>query len=193
MIEVVLKSIATLYYPVGVSSLRNYDEYIKTVECRNLINRLNESFLITEESGIRKNLLNAFRKNQESEKIEDFTLESFDKCLTFKIEVFEKDLFYQICVNISVLVPYYLVYVLKNGIELEPYQWTNLPERDEESEKNKFKNHLNLISDTVEKEINYNKFPDFLISDVMPNISSSDIELGGFTYFNAFFLNNLKL
>lgn len=193
MIEIVLKNIVELYYPVGISSMSNYDRYIQTPEFKNLTEKTNIVFLASENMLFKEKLLKEFRKNQILEEIRDFTLESFDKCLTFKMDIFEGNILYQIRVNISVLVPYYLVYVLKNEINLETNQWVSYPERDKYSEKNKFENHLNLISNIIESETNYNKFPSFLINKIIPNVSYSDIETGNFTYLNAFFLKDIKL
>jgi len=77
--------------------------------------------------------------------------------------------------------------------EAEPYRWLTLPQRDEAVEIGKFGSQIALISDTIEKKFFFNKFPDSLVNTIIPDINYADVELGSFTYFNAFFLDDVNL
>jgi hypothetical protein len=193
MIEKILKNIAYIYYPLRLCSLKEYDQYTQSDEFKILSGTINRQLLDKDYQNLRKQLLNEFKKNESIQSISDVTLEGHDRCLTFQIEIIESNSLIKICLNVSLLIPYYFIYVLKNDIELEPtYRWLNHPKRNRESEV-KFDEELKLLEDIIKEKINFNKFPEYLIQMTIPEITYVDIELGKFTYFNAFFLDNINL
>lgn len=193
MIDIILKNLATTYYPIGICAFDEFEKYTNTFEYKNLTRKVNSAFSLIRQNGINKQILEELKKNENIKEIEDVTLESSDRCLTYKVNFFEGNVLYQLCLNLSIIVPYYNVYVLKNNFELEPYRWLNLPERDKESEIDKFESSIKFISNIIEQKFLFNKFPDNLINTIIPDINYADVELGNFTYFNAFFLDDLKL
>ena len=193
MIEKDLKNIAYQYYPKGLSSLEDYEQYIQSKEFLNLSTVINNQLSNKDYKESRKHLLKRFKEFRNIQQIEDVTIEKHDRCLSFEIEIIEGNKLIKICLSISMLIPYYLIYVLKNDIELKPkYIWLNHPKRNPESEI-RFESEINLLSKIVEEEMNFNKFPEHLIQAVVPDINYVDIEMGKFTYFNAFFLDNINL
>jgi len=193
MINIVLTNIVKTYYPVNVCALNQNDIYINSIEFKNLIDKINFAFSSIREKKLNFEILEAFKKYDILKDIEEVTSESLDKCLSFKVSFFEDKTLYQLYVNLSVLVPYYSIYVLKNNFELDPYRWINLPERDKESETNKFDSHIKLISEIIQQKTLYTRFPETLLKTVIPDVNYSDIELGCFTYFNAFFLDDIEI
>lgn len=193
MIEIILRNLATTYYPKGICALYSKKEYIETFEFKNLITKINSTFATIVENNFNGRILDELKKNEELKNIKDLTLESSDRCLSFKVDFFEGQVLYQLCVNLSIIVPYYYVYVLKNKFEAEPYRWLTLPQRDEAVEIGKFGSQIALISDTIEKKFFFNKFPDSLVNTIIQDINYADVELGSFTYFNAFFLDDVNL
>lgn len=193
MIELVLNNIVSLYYPFGICASQDYDEYVETLEHKTFIKHLNNNFDLVEELSIDVKILDKLKENVLLKDIKNITSRSFDKCLSYKIEFIEDDFLYQLCLNISLITPYYCIYVLKNRIKLNPYKWVDTPTRDFESEKHKFNNQMNLIKNIIESNYNFSHFPEFLINKIIPNVNYSDIEIGEFTYFNAFFLDDIKL
>lgn len=193
MIEIILNNLATTYYPKKLCAMRDNEAYMKTFEFKNLIGKINSAFELIRENKLNIQILNDLKSNDILKDIEELTLESSDRCISYKISFFEGDVLYQLCINLSVIVPYYYVYVLKNNFELEPYRWINLPQRDEESERLKFNSHIELVSNIIESKTLFNRFPDRLVKTIIPDINYADVELGSFTYFNAFFLDDVNL
>lgn len=193
MIEIILRNLVTTYYPVGICAMRNNKVYIETFEFKNLIRKINSAFISIQENHQNTELLNELKKNDIVKDIEEVTLESSDRCISYKVSFFEGNVLYQLYIHLSVIVPYYYVYVLKNNFELEPYQWTNLPERDKQAEKDKFSSHIELISNVLESKTLFTKFPDIFVKTIIPDVNYADVELGSFSYFNAFFLDDVNL
>lgn len=185
ILEKVLINIAKLNYPTGLCSLNDYYSYINSFEAKNLHKSLNELF---GNQIIRGEILSKFKEHTQIQNIEDVSAESFDRCYTYKIEFLEKNQLYQLCVYISLIVPFYTVEVTKNEISLEPYRWITKPNRDKESENRIFNKQIRLISKIIEKEFSYRAFPENLKNKILPNMSYADIRIGDFTFFNAFFL-----
>lgn len=193
MIEKILKNIAYSYYPKGLCSLKDNDSYILSNEFKALSTTINSLLEDKDYQNSRNSLLAEFSKHDSIREIEDLTTDKHDRCLRFEIQIFEGNTLIRICLNISLLLPYYFIYALKNDIELEPkYRWLNLPERDNQSEV-KFSKEMNLLEKIVNKQTNFTKFPEDLIEKIIPEINYADIELGDFTYYNAFFIDNLNL
>ncbi len=193
MIEIVLRNLATTYYPQGLCAMMDNSAYVDTFEFKNLLKKINSAFELIRENKLNVQILNELKDNDILKNIEEVTLESSDRCISYKISFFEGDVLYQLYINLSVIVPYYYVYVLKNNFELEPYRWINLPQRDGDSERNKFNSHIKLISNIIENKTHFNRFPDELVKTIIPDINYADVELGSFTYFNAFFLDDVNL
>ncbi|MBP4139143.1 hypothetical protein [Flavobacterium geliluteum] len=192
MIEIILKNLAYTFYPVGICAMNNRDLYVDSFEFKNLIDKVNSSFAVIHKERLDSQILDKLKENEILKDFENLTLESSDRCLSYKIDFIEENVLYQLCINISLLVPYYYAYTLKNIIELEPYRWTTLPERDLQAETGKFQSHLAIISNIL-GEMNFNKFPDRLVTEIIPNINYADVDMGNFTYFNAFFLDDVNL
>lgn len=187
-----LKKIAYQYYPKGLSSFEDYDKYLQSKEFLNLSTVIdgisNKSY-----KNSRRELLKKIKEFKNIQNIKDVTIDNLDKCLSFEIEIIEGNNLMKICLNISMLIPYYFIYVLKNDIQLKPeYIWLNMPKRDFESEM-KFVDEINLLGKIVEEVMSFNRFPEHLISVIIPEINYADIEVGEFTYFNAFFSDNINL
>jgi hypothetical protein len=192
MIEIILRNLANTFYPVSICAMNQREEYVKSFEFKNLIDKINSAFDLINDGNLNSQILDLLKGNEILKDIEEVTLEFSDRCLSYKICFFEGKELYQLYINLSILVPYYYIYVLRNNIELEPYRWTDLPQRDKQAENVKFNLHIEAIARVLKKS-NFNKFPDELVTKVIPNINYADVEMGSFTYFNAFFLDDVKL
>jgi hypothetical protein len=193
MIEIILKNLATTYYPRGICAMNDYEKYIETFEFKNLVEKINSAFNTIKDGDLNSLVLNELKKNLTLMDMEDVTSESSDRCLSFKASFFEGNVLSQLYLNMSVIVPYYYIYVTKNKFQSEPYRWVNLPERDVDAEVGEFNSHISFISDVIEKKFSFNRFPDNMVNTIIPDINYADVELGNFTYFNAFFLNDVSL
>lgn len=191
MIEIILKNLAHTFYPVGLCARNDRGAYINSFEFKNLIEKVNSAFADINNKQIDLLILDKLKKNEILKDFENVTLESSDRCLTYKSNFLEGNVLHQLCINISVIAPYYYVYVLKNDIEL-PYRWITLPARDKHLETEKFQSHIKKINEIL-NQLFLNRFPDTLLTKVLPDINYADVEIGSFTYFNAFFLDDVNL
>ncbi|GAB1857513.1 hypothetical protein MHTCC0001_23490 [Flavobacteriaceae bacterium MHTCC 0001] len=193
MIKTVLSNLASLYYPRDVDSISEYDKYVQSDECKRLKSKLNSLFYSKEVKQVKSAILNKVKNYPKIRETKDTTMESFDRCLSFKLEIVENKTLFQICINISLLAPYYVVYILKNNIELAPYRWIGVPVRDKKSEISQYKPEINMICDIVEEVTYYSKIPESIAKIKISDLSYADKGIGEFTIFNAFFLNDVEL
>ena len=194
MIKSILKNIAYLYYPKGISNIEQKEIYQKSLEFKRLLSITN-NFSKENEYTISYNLLlSEFKKHEKLKDIKDVSLLHWqDRALSFEIDFLLDNKLNKLCLNISLLIPYYVVILLENEIELNPYKWVTLPKRNRILEATEYKDLLNLISSIVEDTIKYNKFPEDLVNTILPDLSFNDIRIGNFTFYNAFFLDDNKL
>ena len=191
MIEEILKRLTYTYYPHNKCATENYLEYVKTEEFIRLTTLIEyyQNSSITKK--FKDDLLIEFGKYDFLNDVKDVTVFSWlDRCLSFEISIFDNNNLIRICLNLSLLAPFYLLYVLKNEICYEPYKWLTIPIRDKGEEDIRHK-ELQIISSIIER-LGYNKFPDSLINIVIPDVSFGEIQFGQFTFFNAFFLDEEK-
>ncbi len=188
MIKTILKNIAYTYYPKGIDNIEENEKYIYSEEFKRLLFVKSTFYQMEDNSKQIKLLIDKFLKNNLTNKIQDMTSFDFDRCLSFEIEIVEGDnKLIKICLNISLLIPYYIVYILENEIQLNPYKWITLPKRIKEKEINQYKEHLETISSIVEEITMFNKFPEDIANTIIPDLAFQDIRMGSFTFFNAFF------
>ncbi|MDI1254599.1 MAG: hypothetical protein PSV16_00735 [Flavobacterium sp.] len=192
MIEIILRNLAYTFYPVNICAMNERSKYMNTFEFKNLIGNINSAFADIENDGLSLQILNTFKSHEILKNIEEATLESSDRCITYKISFFEEEVLFQFYINMSILIPYYYVYVLKNTFESKPYRWITSPQRDRQVEIEKFSLHIEMTRNILDA-FNYNRFPDELVTKVIPDINYADVEMGKFTYFNAFFLDDVRL
>ncbi len=188
MIEYIFKNIAYLYYPRRICSINENEKYLNSDEFKRLTVILNEfnsidcnnkSIELIEKEFTQSNILSNFQ---------NMTSFSFDRSLNYVVEIIESDkTLIKICVNISIIIPYYTIYILENKIELNPYKWITIPSRVKEKEKTHYKKYIDEISSILNKVISYNSFPEELIDKVIDDIAFQDSKFGDFTFFNAFF------
>ena len=177
-----LKNIIYCYYPKGINNITEKEKYLNSKEFINLSNLLNsinvETFTNKLETEIKKNI---FFKN-----IQNRTSLSFDRCITFELEIIKNDKLIRFVIELSVLFPYYYIYITENIIQNKPYMWMSLPIRNNELER-KYQSEINMLKIIIEDETGY--FPIFEnIKDVKINdLYFQDVEPENFTIYNAFF------
>lgn len=183
------ENIIKSYYPNDLSSLEDYDKYILSPENKRLSSVKAEAF---HSQKIRQQIdmiISKVKEYKHLEKIEDLTSENFDRCFSLKIDFMEEKYLHQLYIRISVLVPYYTIYVLTNSIIKKPYQWLNQPKRDTKYEKLISKDII-LLQKIVENQTDYTLIKDSILNHKINNISYEDINFGDFTIFNALFTND---
>lgn len=187
MIKTIFKNIAYLYYPKGISNIENRENYLSSNEYTRLTNVI-ANFYNNTDNNI---LMSKLKIHPLLNSMKDVTLlEWQDRALSFEMEVVKnRNKLIKICLNISLIIPYYIIYVLENEIKTNPYKWVTIPKRSEKLELTDYNEHLKLISRIVEEETKFSAFPKNISNVVLPDICFNDLKMGEFTFFNAFFVD----
>ena len=189
MIKNNLKNLAYLFYPKNIDNMLDKEYYLKTYEFKNLSNTLNE-FTNYLESDFYTKIINEIKSIDQFKNITDTTVFNWeDRCISLEIDFLQNSTLNKICIHISFLIPFYIIYVLENEIELNPYKWKTIPTHNKEKENTIFLEKIKTLSLIIEKHTSFNKFPMHLINEIIHDINFQDIEMGEFNFFNAFFLN----
>ena len=193
MIKTIFKNLVYTYYPKGVCDMNESEKYLNSAEYINLSNVINNFINNEEANNNYKMLFHELKNYSFSHNIQDVTLLNWkDRCLSFEIDKVEENILYKICIHISLLIPYYSIYILKNKVQFNPYKYLSSPKRNKSSEVKKFKKDLEKISSIIHKCTYFNKFPEDFIHEIIPDVSFQNNRMGGFTFFNAFFLDDNK-
>ncbi|MEY8863148.1 hypothetical protein [Tenacibaculum singaporense] len=184
----ILKEIAYKYYPRGISSISNHSLYAQSSE--------NKFLLETIKSNVLKAKINSLIYRLEKElklgKVMDFTLfEWVDRCYNLQCLISDKNKVKQIfCINISVITNYYTCYVLEVREKNDNFI-SGFPKRDITLSSNiSFPSNVKEVEKLIEESLSYDKIPLENLNYSFQDINFQDFEMGKFTLFNAFFLNN---
>lgn len=189
MINKILINLVYLLYPRNICAYTEKDKYFISEEYRRL-NQILAEFDTEDGKAFRGTILKKFEKDKTLKNFRDFSLFSIgDRCMTFNITIIENRELYTISLFLSVILPYYVVNVRKNKIEIF-FSDSEITKLENENTETRNINELVLEIETIiEKEFLYRKFPKKLINLVVDDISFQDSEFGYFTMFNAFFNN----
>lgn len=192
MIDKVLKNLVYLFYPKNICAFREKDKYFISEEYRRL-NQIITDFDTDYGKFLRANILKEFENDKTLKDFTDFSLFNIgDRCMTFNMNVIENRQLYTISLFVSVIVPYYVINVQKNIIELffSESEISQLEQKNTETRKiNELVVHIETV---IEDKFLYKKFPNKLLNSIIDDVSFQDSEFGYFTMFNAFF-NNVKI
>lgn len=193
MIKNNLKNLAYLFYPKKIDNILDKENYLKSYEYKNLSNTLKE-FTNYLESEFYTKIIDEIKSIDQLKNINDTTVFNWeDRCISLEIDLLQNSTLNKICIHISFLVPFYIIYVVENEIELNPYKWKTIPKHNVEKEQTIFLEDIRTLSFIIEKHTSYTKFPIHLVNEIIHDINFQDIEMGEFNFFNAFFLNQNKL
>lgn len=180
------------YYPKGISGIRNGKEYINSAEYQQLVK------ITSAQNGLyRISDLELIKKEIESEfntKLLNHTVDSLnDRCYNWQFKLStesateKKDI---MCINISKIIPFYLIYILEVEFCEKLGRLKYNPRRNLNLENETYKMDIKKIEHTIKTQIAVLKpFPKDNLESIIPNIGFEYIELGQFNMFNAFFLN----
>lgn len=186
MLENCLKNIIYCYYPKGINNITERERYLNSKEFTNLSDLLNS---INVEL-ISERLEMEIKKKPFLENIQNKSTLSFDRCLTFDLEIVKNNKLIRIVLEISVVYPYYYIYVTENQIQFNPYKWLTLPKRSLELEKEYFST-IKLLKSIIEKEIGYSVISENIKNIKINDLFFQDVEPGNFTVYNAFFKDDM--
>jgi hypothetical protein len=189
MIDKILTNLVYLLYPRNICAYTEKDKYFISEEYKRL-NQILAEFDTEDGKAFRGTILKKFEKDKTLKNFRDFSLFSIgDRCMTFNITIIENRELYTISLFLSVILPYYVVNVRKNKIEIF-FSDSEITKLENENTETRNINELVLEIETIiEDEFLYSKFPKKLLNLVVDDISFQDSEFGHFTMFNAFFNN----
>lgn len=192
MIEEIFRNIAHLFYPKGICFDKEQLLYIKSEEYKRLL-----SILKTHENAIStevERVVSELKKNlslKELHIIDITNLHFHDRSTSIQVIKFDylHNKQFSICLNTSLLIPFYTIYVLEVAVDFKLKKWNSAPFRSREAENIIFSKEIYAIKAIIEN-VGYSQFPESILYNKIKNISFQDIKLGEATFFNAFFLNN---
>lgn len=193
MIKTNLENLAYLFYPKNIDNMLNKENYLKTYEYKKLSSTINKysNYL---ESDFYNKIIDEIKSINQLKNISDATVFNWeDRCISLEIDIIQNSTLNKICIHISFLIPFYMIYLVENEIELNPYKWKTTPIHNPEKEQTTFLEDIKTLSYIIEKHTGFYKFPIHLANEIIPAINFQDIEMGEFNFFNAFFLNQNKL
>ena len=189
MIQKVLENIAHLFYPKNICPWTEREKYIVSEEYKRL-----------------SSIIDSFERNKEqfsdmlkAEFDKDATLKDFqdlsqfdsmeDRCFTFLLTLVEEGELKSINLNISILIPYYVIQTITHKKQILIPQ-----SKIDEIESNKLESRkideiVLEVEKIVENKLCYQKFPRELLNIIIEDIAFQDSYLGEFKTFNAFFNN----
>ncbi|MGB5818871.1 MAG: hypothetical protein WBG90_05250 [Saonia sp.] len=187
--------IKTVYelYPKNISAIGSRNEYLTSIEHIELNKRLSDENSIYGLSNIelaKTRIESAFKT-----KIEDHTVNSWlDRCYNWQFLLNPKSKESKklvMCINISKVKHIYIIYILEVEFSETLGRLKYLPRRNLLFEQQKFKAEIEEIEEILSSELLMIKpFPKKKLDDRIIDVSFQDIEIGDFTMFNAFFLND---
>ena len=119
MIKSNLKNLAYLFYPKKIDNILDKENYLKTYEYKNLSNTLNE-FTNYLESDFYTQIINEIKSIDQLKNINDATVFNWeDRCISLEIDILQNSTLNKICIHISFLVPFYIIYII-GSVGFEP-------------------------------------------------------------------------
>lgn len=175
-------------YPKEISHFRDKENYILSQEYKNLMSLI--SFKKAFSDSKKENLINDLKIEQNID-FSDFSLFSWNDRAHNIQTLLKTDGLISIilCINISVIIPYYTIYTLKIERKSVNEMRRKHSPITEESYMKEFSELVSKIKLLLEKKYKLKKFPDELLNQITDGFSFQDIEVGSFTFFNAFFLD----
>ena len=185
----VLRSLAYTYFPRDVSYVRDTDTYTNSPEYRRLLS------ITSMYSGERRRYGNTI--GSELQKVgtglifRDYSLFNWlDRCFNFQFVAPKEGGFHCICLNVSILIPFYTSYVLRVEWNDRSGHWKGPPVKDKDLKNSTYRMLLDRAEKVLEEGL-YHRFPEELLGEVIKDVSFQEIGFDAFTFFNAFFLNRL--
>ena len=189
MNEIVLRNLAYIYYPQNVDAVGEQEIYLNSSEFKNL-NNVIASF----KNDFSYSKLDDYKEKishlSEDIKFVDATLfDWLDRAYNFQLYKIINNKAYSLCINISVLIPFYTCYSLELEIDEKTGAWLGHPKENESVKENYFKKEVSELSKMTSDDLGISLFPKEIENKILKGISFQDIKEGDFTFFNAFFLN----
>lgn len=173
------------YFPVGLEDTYGtaYEESAEFKSLKEICSYFQANSVLW------KNLLNGVAQEFPEHSIKDVSLLSWlDRCYTLDVLIRKPDNVVRVLsVSVSILLPFYLVTYIENDTAIGgircPYTTHDLSNENLSEEHDRIKK--------VMTSEGYSAFPVQFLYQVIPGVSFRTIKEGSFTFFNAFFLDEI--
>lgn len=194
-----LTAIAYNYFPKGIDNLAENEHYMSSPEIKNQTRHCQLLF-DKEQNGDFDSFYDSIRVLNTSMNFHNVTLFHWnDRCYNLQLAELVGKKHYSVCLNISTIVPYYLVYVLettlidsKNDLDGFGLPKATKPVISTEYKEN-YKVLMQQMASVAETYFDVKPFPELLLETIIPNITLENIGFGKFNFFNAFFLDDYHI
>ncbi|MNQ59395.1 hypothetical protein D3C85_736340 [compost metagenome] len=171
MLIEILKNISSSNYPDNISEISELEKYNASCEHQNLRKTLISFDNMHRNGACFSELINEFKAINLIMDYHDVTLfNSCDRAFNLQLTKMSGNHLHSICLNISILCPYFTCYVLDTLVDLEHLKFIGKPFKNEALE-HIYINEINKITTLVEKKYKLTNFPKELLSYKLPNIS----------------------
>lgn len=189
MLEEILKNISKLYFPSQISELDEIDRYNNSIEHQNLCRVLTTFENKHRNERSYDDIIEDFKCINKKMVFHDVTnFNACDRSFNFQLTKLDGNNLHSICLNISIIIPYFTIYLLDTVVDESRTRWVEKPVENKFLE-SLYPDEIAKISELVEKSCKINKFPSELLKCKLPEINRGFIKFGDFTFFNAFFLD----
>lgn len=183
-----LLDVAYSYYPKGVDCF-DWDKYMASPEIKRLSNLIQQASQQWESDDF-QNKCELFKAIDPLMHFIDATYFSGnDRAYNFQLTIIEGFTQYSLCLNVSVVIPYYTTYVLETPINMVNFRRLKHPAKNTAQEI-AYKTHLDKMAQFAEEVFLVKRFPDDELQTIILDLSIETIRPGEFTMFNAFFLDD---
>lgn len=189
MLEEILRNTAKLYFPYNVSELDEIDRYNNSIEHKNLCNLLVLFDKKHSYEGAFNDISEEFKRVNTEMIFHDVTnFNACDRSFNFQLTKMDGNHLHSICLNISVIIPNYTLYILDAVVDQSKTKWIEAPKENKKLEALYFQ-EIVKIKEFLQNKYKINEFPADLLDKKLPDISRGFIKFGDFTFFNAFFMD----
>jgi hypothetical protein len=174
------------YYPKGVSPIQDDANYKKQPEYETLIKTIQHKEVFPED---KKETLVKDLKDTYDLMFKDFTLFSWlDRSYSLQSLLKRENLICEVlCINISVIIPYFTIYILKTERENMKDIKRKYPPAVSQELLEEHSELVKSIKSLLVNQYDLRVFPNSLENEIIEGIGFQDIPIGKFTFFNAFF------
>jgi hypothetical protein len=190
--ESLLKA-AYKYFPQGIDAIVDRDSYTNSTKFMHLSNSCRYELEKTED-GAYNSFFDAIRNIDISKYFFNATrFNFFDRAHNLQLSELKDNKLYSICLNVSIIVPHYIIYVLETDVSY-PEDNFGLPKisktvRSLEAEE-KYRTIIDAMAAQIESFFNVTPLSKEKLQTIIPDITFETIRPGQFTFYNAFFLDD---
>lgn len=174
------------FYPKNINSILDEDSYITSKEYKKLLKTIQNEI---NSPSINPHFVEKLNNFSNEIRFDNFTLfDWLDRSYNFHLSYIENNKLIVFHIEISVLIPFFNLYVTINEIDKKG-NYIELPKLIRENSNPKILDSYKKLMNLIIENTNLKIFPNELSNIIIDDVSFQDIEFGKFTIYNAYFLN----